>query len=108
MSRFYSSAAQVAHTGNRSAIALKNDLEARLYGSIDICCRDLGWFKKIQEVHPLLTSSIIFLPQHNLVGTVDAGEDSKDTILQVHNIGRMDPQGKSFIEEAKVIVGGDG
>ena len=107
LSRFYSSAAQVAHTGNRSAIALKNDLEARLYGSIDICCRDLGWFK-IQEVHPFVDKFNHFLPQHNLVGTVDAGEDLKDTILQVHNIGRMDPQGKSFIEEAKVIVGGDG
>jgi len=107
LSRFYSSAAQIAHSGNRSAIALKNDLEARLYGSIDISCRDLGWFK-IQEVHPFVEKFNHFLPQHNLVGTVDAGEELKDIILQVHNIGMMDPQGKSFIEEAKVIIGGDG
>jgi len=104
LGRFYSSTSQAAHSGQRSSIALQKDIEARLYGSFDIACRDLGWFK-IQEVHPFKDKYNHFLPQQNMIGTVEVDDEMVDLVLQVHNVGLMDPQGKSFIAEANVIIG---
>ena len=104
IAHFLSRVCHHAYRKNRSAEALKRDLEARLYGSINLACRDYEWFT-LQKVIPFKHRYNHFLPKHTLVGTVDVPRRMEDMILEIKSVGIMNYQGTATIEDAKVVIG---
>lgn len=101
---FLSRIAHHAYRKNRSAEALLRDLEARLYGSMNIACKEKGWFQ-FQKVIPFKSKYNHFLPKQTLVGTVDVPRKMEDLILEIQAVGLLNAAGTAIIKEAKVIIG---
>ena len=104
IAQFFSQVCKHAYEGNRSAEALKKDIEARLYGSIDLATQEYKWFR-LQKVIPYKHKYNHFLPKQTLVGTVPVPGKLVDVILEVNSIGLMSLNNLAIIEEAQVIIG---
>jgi len=101
---FYSQICRKAYHGHRSSEALKKDIEARLYGAIDLAVRDYKWFR-LQKVKPYKDKYNHFLPKQTLVGTIPVPGKLVDVILEIQSVGLMSLNNLAIIDEAQVIIG---